>query len=158
MTNTKPNICPDKFYQKTLLGIDFGTKVTGISLFAQGQDFQPYPYASLTYRNDENLIRDILKIVKTEDVTIVVLGVPQLLDGKETSMSQKIRNFGKKLKKLLNKDILFEIQDETLSSFEAKERMKNSPRYNFTIDSSKIDEVAATIILEDYLKNNGYHL
>ena len=42
-------------------------------------------------------------------------------------------------------------QDETLSSFEAEERMRNSPRYNFKVDLSMIDSVAATIILEDFL-------
>ena len=39
-----------------------------------------------------------------------------------------------------------------MSSFEAENRMKNSPQYNFKIDLKHIDAVAASIILEDFMK------
>ena len=45
-------------------------------------------------------------------------------------------------------------QDETLSTFEAESRMKESPRYNFKIDPKQIDALAASIILEDFVKMN----
>jgi putative Holliday junction resolvase len=46
-------------------------------------------------------------------------------------------------------------QDETLSSYSAKDRMENSPQFNFKVDLKQIDAVAATIILEDFLQNTN---
>ena len=45
-------------------------------------------------------------------------------------------------------------QDETLTSQEAKDRMQNSPEYNFQIDVNRIDALSAQIILEDFLKKD----
>jgi putative Holliday junction resolvase len=45
-------------------------------------------------------------------------------------------------------------QDETLSTQDAKNRMLNSPKYNFKIDLQKIDALSAAIILEDFMQNS----
>jgi len=80
-----------------------------------------------------------------------VLGVPRLLDGKETTMTRRILAFGEKLAAALKPVPLYR-QDESLSSFEAEERMKSSARYNFKVDPRQIDSLAAAIILEDFIK------
>jgi putative Holliday junction resolvase len=112
----------------------------------------PYPYDSLKYVNDDRLISEILNIVKESSTEIAVLGVPKLLDGTETSMSKKIRDFGQKLEDKLGSIPLY-FQDESLSTFEAEERMRESPRYNFKVDKKQIDALAASIILEDFLSS-----
>ena len=43
-------------------------------------------------------------------------------------------------------------QDETLTTYEAKDRMKNSAKFNFKVDPKQIDELSAVIILEDFIK------
>ncbi len=86
----------EKFKNKKILAIDFGTKLTGLARFCEGRDISPYPYGSLRYLNDDKLISEILNVVKEFSIDIAVLGVPKLLDGKETSMSKKIRDFGEK--------------------------------------------------------------
>ena len=58
--------------------------------------------------------------------------------------------FGNKLKEALVSLPLFQ-QYKALSSTEARERMRESARYNFKVDPAKIDELAASIILEDFL-------
>jgi putative Holliday junction resolvase len=140
----------EKFKNKKILAIDFGTKLTGLARFCEGRDISPYPYGSLRYVNDDKLISEILNFVKESSINIVVLGVPKLLDGKETSMSEKIRDFGEKLGDKLGSTPLF-FQDESLSTFEAEERMRESPRYNFKVDKKQLDALAASIILEDFL-------
>ena len=52
-------------------------------------------------------------------------------------------------------DIAIYTVDETLTTFEAEQRMQNDPKYNFKIDLKKIDELSATIILEQFLKNSS---
>ena len=66
-------------------------------------------------------------------------------------MTKKIRQFGEILTNHFHPLPIY-FQDETLSTFEAQDRMKNSPRYNFKICLEEIDALAATIILEDFLK------
>jgi len=142
----------EKFKNKKILAIDFGTKITGLARFCEGRDIDPYPYESIKYVNDDKLIADILDVVKESLTDLAVLGIPRLLDGKETTMSKKIRDFGEKLGAKLGSIPLF-FQDESLSTFEAEERMKNSPRYNFKVDKKQIDALAASIILEDFLSS-----
>ena len=143
-------------YQKILglpiLGIDYGSKSTGLSFFVPGEDIFPYPYKTIrTPKEELDFIKEIEKIVKKEQIKIIVLGVPYLLDGKETTQTRRILKLGKTLSHKITGITLF-TQDETLSSYEAEKRMESSPLYNFKVDLSKIDEVAATIILEDFLK------
>jgi putative Holliday junction resolvase len=149
---TKRNM--EKFKNKKILAIDFGTKIAGLARFCEGRDISPYPYGSLKYVNDDKLISEILNVVKESSTDIAVLGIPKLLDGKETSMSKKIRDFGKKLEEKLGSIPLF-FQDESLSTFEAEERMRESPRYNFKVDKKQLDALSASIILEDFLSSES---
>ncbi len=134
-----------------VLAVDYGTKAIGLALSCPGQDPYPLPYARLIYKSDATLIRDLMRIVKKEEVAAVVLGIPRLLDGQETPMTRRILAFGEKLETALKPVPLFR-QDESLSTFEAEERMKSSPRYNFKVDLQQIDALAAAIILEDFIK------
>jgi putative holliday junction resolvase len=140
------------FQGRTILAIDYGRKFTGLAMFRPGSDLDPYPYDRLAYKNDEALISDIKALISNEFIEVIVLGVPYLTDGGSTNMTKIMLKFGDILKKGLSPSIELFSQDETLSSFEAKDRMKNSARYNFKIDMKKIDQVAASIILEDFLK------
>ena len=140
-----------KYMDKNLLAIDYGQKFTGLATYHIGKDPYPMPYGRVAYKSDKQLAQEILSICSMEDIEIIILGIPKLLDGKETTMTKMIAAFGETLKKQWDEAHFF-TQDETLSTFEAKERMKNSAQYNFKIDMNKVDEIAACIILEDFLK------
>ncbi|MBF0312561.1 MAG: Holliday junction resolvase RuvX [Oligoflexia bacterium] len=140
--------------QKRLLSIDYGTKRVGLATFDGEYDPCPCPYGVIAYLGDEQLVKSVVKLVEEQEIAWVVIGIPKLVDGKETSMSRRVENFGHRLKNNLSKlkvDVFF--QDETLSSFEAEDRMRNSPLYNFKVDKNKIDQLSAVIILEDFLRN-----
>ena len=139
---------PDLQGQK-ILAVDFGTRATGLALFAPGDPY-PRPYDTVPYRSDEQLIKAIKQVVREEGVSIVVLGMPRFLDGKPSSMTARVEAFSAQLEEALA-PLLFFQQDEALSSTEARERMRESARYNFKVDPAKIDELAASIILEDFL-------
>jgi putative Holliday junction resolvase len=142
---------PDLKGQK-ILAIDFGTKATGLALFAPGDPY-PRPYDTVPYHDDDQLIKAIQQVVSDEGVSIVVLGMPRFLDGKPSSMTVRVEKFSAQLNEAIAPLPLFE-QDEALSSAEAKERMRDSARYNFKVDPRKIDELAASIILEDFMSEN----
>jgi putative Holliday junction resolvase len=145
-----------QFDNRNILAIDYGQKFTGLATFAAGRDPFPTPYGRIAYQNDTQLVEDILKIIQNEAIEVAVVGVPFLTDGTATNMTKIVQSFINLLKSRINIPV-YE-QDETLSSFEAKDRMKNSPRYNFKINMQEIDAVAASIILEDFMKNSTNNL
>jgi putative holliday junction resolvase len=139
---------------KVVLALDYGEKVTGLAKYQIGRDPFPYPYGRLFSSNPVTFQKELKKVLADEDVEIVVLGLPTFLDGKESTMTQKIKNVGLTLQSFLPPSTLFFFQDETLSTFEAQERMRNSPRYNFKVCPQEIDALSACIILEDFLKKH----
>lgn len=136
---------------KRILGMDYGEKVIGTALFAYGRDPFPMPFEKIINLGFDQVVNDIKRIIEDEFIDMIVIGVPYLLDGKETANTKKIKGFIQKFQKSLPETICYE-QDETLSTFEAQERMKSSPRYNFAVDIKQIDTLSAAIILEDFLK------
>lgn len=138
--------------RKHVLAIDYGRKFTGIATHRVSIDPIIIPYGRIAYKDDASLIGSIKEIIDEEFVEIVVLGIPHFTDGTESTMTKTVKEFGKLLEQSLELPLYY--QDETLSTKEAEDRMSKDPRYNFQVDYSKIDAVAATIILEDFLNRS----
>jgi putative Holliday junction resolvase len=133
------------------MSIDMGLKVVGTAFFCPGKDPFPYIGQKIIYKSHAETIQSLKQIIDDEGVDILVLGVPYFIDGKESEMTKIIKNFGELLKSSFSHLEFYE-QDETLSTKSAIDRMKNSAQYNFKVDMTKIDCVAATIILEDFIR------
>jgi putative Holliday junction resolvase len=140
--------------QQRILGIDYGEKVIGLALYAPGIDLNPYPFDKLVNQNQDQVFAALKKILENEEITTIIVGVPYLLDGKTTKMTNKIMDFSKKLKQVFS-HLEVKLQDETLTTFEAKDRMKQDPRYHFKVDLREIDSLCAAIIIEDFIKQTS---
>lgn len=139
---------------KSILCVDYGTKIVGLAAYNSERDPYPLPFGRIVYKNDDILIQELSKVIEEEQINTLIIGVPYLTDGTPTKMTERIMKFSLKCQNTFGSINHF-TQDETLSSFEAKERMKSLPQYNFKIDLKKIDELAASIILEDFVKKNN---
>lgn len=137
---------------KKIMAIDFGTKVVGTAFFCPGRDPFPYIGEKILFKSQSETIAALKKIIEEESVEVLVLGVPYFIDGKESETTKLVKNFGKLLKEACPEQDFFE-QDETLTTKAAEERMMNSAQFNFKIDVTMIDCVAATIILEDFIRS-----
>ncbi len=135
---------------KNILALDFGEKFIGVASFCVNRDPFPSPFGRIANTSNEAVVNELQKIIQNEMIEILVIGLPHLLDGKKTSTTTKAEHFIQFIREHFSLPI--EEQDETLSTFEAESRMKNSPRYNFKVDMKQIDAVAATIILEDFIR------
>jgi putative Holliday junction resolvase len=135
---------------KTILAMDFGSKFIGVSTYCVNRDPYPTPYGRIANKGEAEVLRDLKKIVDDECVDQIVIGLPHLIDGKKTSSTERAQKFVDFIREQITLPV--NEQDETLSTFEAESRMKNSPRYNFQVDYSQIDAVAATVILEDFIR------
>lgn len=139
-----------KYNNKNLLGIDYGEKVIGLALFCPGREPFPMPAGRIINKNERQVLADLHTVIEEEFVEVIILGIPHLLDGKITSTTQKMLDFGDKLKvNFPTLEVVY--QDETLTTFEAEDRMKKDPRYNFKVNPKEIDALSATIILEDFI-------
>ena len=138
-----------RFQGKVLLAIDYGVKIMGTSLYHMGLDPFPLLFRNISRTSDHQVIDEIGCITRDEEIDHIVLGLPLCLDGQSSSMTERVKRFGKNLEAKLGMDIFY--QDETLTSVEAENRMKNSPRYNFCVDPNRIHCVAASVILEDFV-------
>lgn len=137
---------------KKILGIDYGRKFTGLATYKVEVDPYPLMYGRIQYQSDEQLIREIKELIDEEFVDIIALGVPYFTDGTSSTMTKTVQEFSKALALTTNLPV-HEI-DETLTTFEAEERMKEDPRFNFQVDLKQIDALCATIIIEEFLKSN----
>ena len=134
------------------LGLDLGTKTLGVAISRSGIIVNKLN----TIRHANNLkflLSEVKKICEDENIDIVVLGYPKHMNNTVGEKALYIEKF----KKLLESNgIKVELQDERLSTVSAEKML-----INFDVSRQKrkeiIDSVAATIILEDYLKrsNNG---
>lgn len=135
---------------KTILAMDFGEKFIGVATYCVNRDPFPVPFGRIQNTGLSNVVKELKTLIDNESVDLIVIGVPRLTDGKSTTMTAKAATFASEIRNQITLPV--EEQDETLSTYEAESRMKNSARYNFQVDLKQIDAVAATVILEDFIR------
>jgi putative Holliday junction resolvase len=135
---------------KTILAMDFGQKFIGVATYCVNRDPYPTPYGRIANKGNDMVLKELRAILDNECVELVVIGLPYLTDGKRTASTERAQAFVDMIREQISQPV--EDQDETLSTFEAESRMKNSPQYNFQVDLSQIDAVSACVILEDFIR------
>jgi putative Holliday junction resolvase len=141
------------YKNRPIMALDYGSKVVGTAKFTPGLDPYPLMLQKIIVLNEAQIFTDIKKLILDESIEILVIGIPYFTDGKESEQTKKNKLFANKLKNSFLDCEVFE-QDETLTTKEAQDRMKNSPQFNFKVDPTQIDCLSAVIILEDFLRRN----
>lgn len=102
-----------------------------------------------------DLEKRLQELVDKEDVESFVLGMPTRLDGTDTDTTQPVLKFRDRLGKLFpGKEVI--LWDEQFTSKMAMRAMINAgvPKKKRR-DKALVDQVSATIILQDYLANSS---
>ncbi|MBT4918892.1 MAG: Holliday junction resolvase RuvX [Flavobacteriaceae bacterium] len=133
-----------------LLAIDFGTKRTGIAITDEMQIIA----SGLTTVLTKDLILYLKDYVSKENVELVIIGEPKQKDGTHSDVELYIKKFIKELTNVI----------PTLKIERFDERFTSKIAFNAMIASgvskkkrknkALIDEISATIILQDYLNKN----
>ena len=97
---------------------------------------------------EENVIPELKKIVEEYNVSLFVIGLPKNMNNTLGDAVLRTRNFEEILKR--NFDIKIEEQDERLSSVTANNVLISSD-ISRKKRKNKVDKLAATIILQNYL-------
>lgn len=95
--------------------------------------------------------KNLAELAKSKNAEIIVCGMPVNFDGSESIQTIKTQKFVDELKK--NTDIKIELEDERFTTIQAEELliqadMRREKRKHV------IDKIAASYILESYLKKN----
>lgn len=136
------------------LGLDLGTKTLGIAISDKTHTIAN-PYKTIRFNNPSELIEPLKQIIIEENIGKIALGLPKNMNNSLGFASKRSIDFKELLEK--NIDVPIVLIDERLSTMEAE-------KYLLDADMSrkkrkgKIDAVAASVILNTYLrmKGNGY--
>ncbi len=116
-----------------VLGVDYGRRRIGLALASEGIIETK---GAIEYRKLSQALEEIQGLIIREKVELVVVG------RSSGAMGLEIDEFVRRLKKMIKLPV--ELVDETLTSWEAERRVGWR-------DKSRVNSVAAALILERYL-------
>ena len=119
------------------LGVDWGEKRIGLAI-GDSDSKMAVPYKTVIN------IKDVLEIIKEENINIVVIGEPIKMSGKK-NFPNKFLKFVKKIKN--NKNIKIKLVDERLTSKHADSLFGDKK------NKASRDAISAMLILDGYFKN-----
>ncbi len=132
------------------LGIDYGTKRTGIAISDETKTIASCLETIETYRLEDF----ISNLIKCENIDCFVVGFPVDLKNNKTDVTGHVKGFVKRLKnKYTNKEVCV-IDERFTSKIAQKAIVSSGIKKAKRKDKSLVDKVSATIILQDYLNSN----
>lgn len=133
-----------------IVAIDFGLKRTGLAITDKMNMFA----FGLDTVESVNLMDELKRLAKEEDVSIFVLGLPKRLDNSDAHVTQNVLL----LKEAIEKEILMskvELLDERFTSKMASQSMHTAGATKKQKKQKElVDKVSATIILQSYLSQH----
>jgi putative Holliday junction resolvase len=141
-----------------ILAIDYGKKRLGLALSDEHR-VTANPFGTWTRINRRRDLARLRELVRQQAVRRIVVGLPLHLDGTLSEISEEAKSFAVRVQKALG--IPVEMMDERLSSWEARQTLsvmeshprtrRKSPRRTQSSRKVPLDDLAAAIILRDYL-------
>ncbi|MCI5784078.1 MAG: Holliday junction resolvase RuvX [Bacteroidales bacterium] len=136
-----------------LLSIDYGRKRCGIAV----TDVLQIVATGLTTVATHTLVDFVKNYVEKEEVDRIVVGLPTTMRGEQSeSMKYIVPGINRLRKVLPEMDIVF--FDERFTSVLAhKSMLESGMKKSGRRDKAVVDEISATIILNDYLQSKLYN-
>ncbi len=135
-----------------VLAIDYGRNWLGLAL-SDPLRVTAQPLARWKRANRRREVARLRDLCREREVSLILVGYPLRLDGTKSEMAEEAAQFAGGLRSELGKPV--ELVDERLSSWEAEQTVGHNtggrPRFRER-RRHKRDEVAAAVILRDYLQ------
>ncbi len=129
------------------LGLDLGQSRIGVAVSdPSGTICTPLPAIQHTTLSD--VIGRVVALATEQGVELIVVGLPVTMEGRRGTQAQAALVFRNELRAAVTVPV--DTWDERLSSVEAQARLKEAGRKP-SRDKSRIDSIAAALILESYL-------
>lgn len=130
-----------------VMGLDVGGQRIGVALSDLTRLFAT-PLTTLLARPRSHVLMKLRDLANTHEVTHIVVGLPLTMSGELGSQAKVIQQFVDELRGVVSQPVSF--FDERLTTV-AAERMMIDMGLKLEQRKARIDEVAASIILQDYL-------
>lgn len=133
-----------------ILSIDYGKKRTGLAVTDPLQIIA----GGLATVETKGLLKYIVDYTQREEVEAIVIGLPTQPNGQPSENQARVRSFAGELRKALPR-VNVEFYDERFTSVLAHQVMLDSGiGRKRRQDKALVDEISATIILQDYLEHH----
>lgn len=133
------------------LGMDLGTKTLGLAT-SDRLGMISNPYKTIRYDNIDSLVDEVVKLIDELHIEVLVLGYPKNMNNTLGEAVNRTMNFKEKLESKV--DMKINLIDERLSTVEAENILLSSDVSRMG-RKKVIDSVAASIILDTYLRMEG---
>lgn len=132
-----------------ILGLDLGTKTLGVAI-SDNTELIATGLTTLRFNDEcyDDVINPLKSIIEKYNVKLIVLGYPKNMNNTLGDAALRSINFKKNIEKSFNIEVI--MQDERLSSVTANNILINAD-LSRKKRKQKVDGVAATIILQNYL-------
>ncbi len=132
-----------------IIGLDLGTKTLGVAV-SDATETISSAVTTLRFEENkpENILGELKKIMDEYNVGLIVIGLPKNMNNTLGTAVERTRSFVKILEKEFSLPI--HEQDERLSSVTANNVLLQAD-VSRKKRKSKVDTIAATIILQNYL-------
>lgn len=130
-----------------IMSVDLGKARTGVAV-CDKSEFLASPYTVIFEKSPKQLLQKTAQAAKEVEAELIVVGLPKNMDGSEGESAQNARSFAHSLSELTG--IKTVMQDERGTTITAHNYL-NTTNTRGKKRKNVVDEVAATIILQDYL-------
>ena len=124
-----------------IVAFDFGEKKIGVAV-GQTSTYTSSPLQVIFNNHDKVNWNEISVLLEEWRPELILIGKPLNMDGTDSEMMKKVDAFYKKLESLY--DAKFEYVDERLTTFEAREILKEN-------EKDFVDANAAKILIDQWL-------
>jgi putative Holliday junction resolvase len=135
------------------LAVDVGEKRVGLAISdPDGQ--MAVPLRTLQRTAPDGVIDEIAALAAEEQVAAIIVGLPLSLDGTAGPQAESVQKFVRQLLPVVSMPVV--LWDERLSTVQAEQLLRRGGPGSRASrkDKGRIDAMAATVILQDYLDSH----
>ncbi len=139
--------------KKPILALDYGDRRIGVAI-SDAFHWTARPLTTFDQKTCPDFLQKLKKIIETEEIGEVVIGLPANMNGSQGHAVDKVRLFAQQLQEIITCPIEFE--DERLTSSLAQEMIRESGlSKKKRRQKATIDQTAAALILRSYLSRKS---
>lgn len=148
MTDTDKQLSgSNRAFKGTIIGVDYGLRQTGLALLHMSVGIVT-PLTVLRAKNNKPDWQSFEKIIREWQPEHCIIGLPLNMDGSDSPMCDRARKFARQIEGRFQ--LSYELHDERLTSFEAKQQMcESNSGQNY--HDNPADSLAAQLILQQWL-------
>lgn len=136
---------------KRLMALDFGERRIGVAL-SDPDHLITFPYQTIDTKKTPDVVKEIVGIIKDQDVGALIVGNPLNLHGADSKKTKDVKVFIAMLSHHITVPIT--LWDESYTT-RAAVALMNQANKKLKKNRDKVDQLAASLLLQDYLEHHS---